>query len=568
MDNQGVVLNRSRWIQGMVSCEWGQGESNMVWIRRIRWFVPGLFFFSILNARPQEPGDHCTSIVVSKSASSDGSVMTTHAVDGNFEFRIGLVDAKDHPIGTMRPVMKGGGRGREREQARRIGEIPEIKHTFARFDASYSFMNEKQVAIGETTIGGHRELYNDEGLFDIMELQRIALERANTAREAIRIMGGLATEYGYSDYGECLTVIDKNEAWFFEIFGAGPIESGAVWAARRIPDGEVGVSANRSRITTLDLSDPDHCMASENVFSLAEEMGYWDPESGDPFIFNRVYAGPPSYYSYRREWRVYDLLAPSQKFSPFDRDLPFSVKPDQTVSPQDLMRIHRDSYEGTEFDLTKGPAAGPFGSPNRWSTPVRAPEGHVGWERSIAIFRCAYCVVLQCRDDLPDWIGGRAWFAEDDPKTSCFIPFYCGITRLPECFQVGGRDRFERDSAFWAFNFVANWAELKYEYMAEDIRGKYTELEKAFFEELDDLEKTAFDVFRHKPEAAREMLTDYCFERSQQTVDAWWDLGEMLIAKYSDGYINLPKTGQRVGYPRAWLDSVGYGEKTEPRKRP
>ena len=527
-----------------------------------------LLFVTVLYAQvaPTDILDHCTSIVVSKSASADGSVMTTHAVDGNFEFRISLVPSKDHPQGAMRPVMKGGGRGRERAQAIRVGEIPEIEHTYARFDASYPFMNEKQVAIGETTIGGRRELFNDEGMFDIMCLQGIALERATTAREAIRIMGDLATQHGYSDYGECLTVIDKHEAWFFEIFGAGPINVGAVWAARRIPEGEIGVSANRSRITTLDVNDTDHCMASDNVFSLAEEMGWWDPESGEPFVFNKAYASPPSYYSYRREWRVYDLLAPSQNFSHYDRDLPFSVKPDKSVSYEDLMRIHRDSYEGTEFDLTRGLAAGPFGSPNRWSTQVRAPGGYVGWERSIAIFRCAYCVVLQCREDLPDWIGGRAWFAEDDPKTSCFIPFYCGITRLPECFQVGGRDRFERDSAFWAFNFVANWAELKYAHMIEDIRSKVTEFETKFLQELPEIEVKAAAMIRKDPEAAQALLTEYCYTNSQETVDAWWELSEMLITKYSDGYINLPKTGDRVGYPKTWLDGVGYGKKPEPKE--
>ena len=504
--------------------------------------------------------DHCTSVVISKGASSDGSIMTTHSCDGNFEFRIHLVSAKDHKEGAMRPVYKGGGRGREKDQAKKVGEIPELMHTFARYDASYPFMNEKQVAIGETTIGGKRELYNDEGIFDIMALERVALERASTAREAIKIMGELATKYGYSDYGECLTVIDKKEAWFFEIFGPGPIEIGSVWAARRIPDGEIGVSANRSRITTLNLKNKDHYMASENVFSLAEEMGWWDPESGEEFVFNKAYAPPPSHYNYRREWRAFDLLAPSLKLDPWDVNLPFSIKPDKKVSKKDLMKIHRDSYEGTQFDMTKGMAAGPFGTPTRWGTRTRAQAGYVGWERSIAIFRCAYCVVLQCRDWLPDWIGGIAWFAEDNPKTACFVPFYAGNTKLPKAFEVGGRDKFERESAFWAFNFVANWAEIKFSYIFEDIQKKYSEFENEFYANQSGIEKKAVELYKQDPKKAQQFITDYSCKKAQRVVDEWWKFGDYLIAKYSDGYINLPKTGQSVGYPEEWLEKVEFGK--------
>ena len=373
----------------------------------------------------EEGTDGCTSILVTKLASADGSVMTTHSCDGNYEFRLHWVAGRNNKPGIMMPVYRGGGNGRERDQAVKVAKIPEAEKTYARFDSAYPFMNEKQVAIGETTIGGKRELVNDEGLFNIMALERLALERASAAREAIDLMGRTAFQYGYHGAGECLTVIDRNEAWMFEVFGAGVSGKGAAWAARRIPDGEVGVSANRSRITTLDLKDKDHYMASENVFSLAEEMGWWDRKSGQEFVFNRAYSDPPGYYNTRREWRALSMLAPSLHLDPWDKNVPFSVKPDKKVSIQDLMRIHRDSYEGTEFDMTKGLAAGPFYSPNRWSTQIQPPAGYLGWERSIAIFRCSYCLVLQCRDWLPDPIGGLAWFAEDDPKTSCFVPFLC-----------------------------------------------------------------------------------------------------------------------------------------------
>ncbi|HSK09063.1 MAG TPA: hypothetical protein VK911_05780, partial [Vicinamibacterales bacterium] len=128
----------------------------------------------------------CTSMPTSPEASEDGT-LTSHSCDGGYEIRIRVVPGQTHESGAMRPIMKGGGLGEEKppeRQERKVGEIPQVARTFTRYDASYPFMNEKGVIIGETTIGGRRELYNDEGLFDIMELERVALERATTAREA------------------------------------------------------------------------------------------------------------------------------------------------------------------------------------------------------------------------------------------------------------------------------------------------------------------------------------------------------------------------------------------------
>ena len=264
----------------------------------------------------EEEWANCTSIVVTKSASADGSIMTTHSCDGGFEFRLKIVPGKTAKPGEMRPIMKGGGRGAEQPPAVQVGEIPEASHTYARFDIAYSFMNEKQLAIGETTFGGRRELYNPQGKLDIMELQRIVLERCTTAREAIKLIGQLVKKYGYGDMGECLTFIDKKEAWVFEIVGSGPLETGAIWAARRVPEGEVFVSANRSRIGELHLDDPNKYLASENVYTFAQKKGWWSPKSDEPFRFNKIYDPSESIGCRRREWRVLSTLAPSLKLAP------------------------------------------------------------------------------------------------------------------------------------------------------------------------------------------------------------------------------------------------------------
>ena len=511
--------------------------------------------------------DSCTSMPTTKEASVDGSVMTSHSCDGHYEVRIHIVPAKKSPAGTMRPIMKGGGLGADRPPAKQVGEIPEIAQTLTRYDASYPFMNEKQVIMGETTIGGRRELYNDEGLFDIMELQRLALERASTAREAIKIMGEFATKYGYGDSGECLTVGDGTEVWHFEIFGAGAVEKGAVWAAVRIPAGHVGVSANRPRIPELKLEDKDNYMASENVFQVAKDLGWW--KQGDPFVFHQAYGGGGSLGSTRREWRVLSTMAPSLKLDPWDPNPPFTVKAEIKVGPRDLMRLHRDYYQGTEFDASQGGVAGAFGSPNRWGASTRPPAGNVGFERTISVHQCSYTTVIQARSWLPAWIGGVVWFANDDAKTSPFAPFYAGNTRIPETYEIGTRATFDRRSAWWASNFVGNWANLNFGAMIQDIREAYTGIEDKFFADQPGIEKTAVEMYQKDPNAAREYITAYSNRVTQATIDAWWKLADTLVVNYQDAGGGLAGAQRsRAQYPKDWLDKNGYGTMKNPRAVP
>jgi len=531
-----------------------------------------------------EESSSCTAITVSQGASVDGSAMCTHTDDsGSDTFHVYIVPAKDWEPGTMRPVLKNTDDGpyrqlREGQAIYSPGEIPQVAHTYAYTNASYSFQNEKQVGMGESTIGGRGELSNKEGWFEVVELQRIALERASSAREAIQIMGDLATKYGYCVSGEHIPVIDKNEAWVFEIWGPGPLwkpgsdELGAVWVAQRVPDGEICVCANRPRIGAIDLNDSDHFMASENIYSLAEKMGWWDPKSGKEFKVYETH-GKKDYSTYnaRREWRVFDIIAPSLNLDPWMERYPFSVKPDKPVTAQDIMRIERDHYEGTEFDLTKGLAAGPFGGPNRYSTSSSLnPEGSYGWERAISLFRTNYSTVVVARKNIPDWIGGLTWFGYDAPHTTCYIPIYCGVTELPKSFDLGMRggayDVFSRESAWWAFNFVSNYADLKYSYMIEDIKAVRDPLETEFFAVQPIIERSAIELYEQDSDLARSFITTYTNSCAIRVVNAYWKLASQLVGRYTDGYVYGDETykSESVGYPDWWLKAVDFGKSTIP----
>jgi dipeptidase len=500
----------------------------------------------VLDSEDRIP-EGCTSIMVGRLATTDGSVITSHTCDGNYRTWVRVVPAADHPDGATTKVVKGRMHTAFPEDLRGIevlGEVPQVAHTYSYLDTAYPCLNEHQLAMGETTFGGRAELRSDQGIFYIEELQRLALERTRTARDAIRLMGSLALEHGYVDGGECLTVADPQEVWQFEILGPGQGRRGAVWAARRIPDGHVGVSANISRIGRLDLDDPDHCMASPNVESLAVELGLWDADGGEPFVFWKAYSGEKPFRA--REFFVLNTLAPSLGLD-FDtaEELPFSVAPERPLSARDVMAFFRQTYDGTRFELTRNLTV-----PNGEAEPARSPHvspwtdrseqalfnalkpGTVEFHRPIPVMYNAYNVVLQCRSWLPDPIGGLCWFGFDNPGTTPRAPLFCGITALPEDFAVCNQHGFRRDSAAWAFRRASRLACIKWGDNAAEVVRRIDRSEERALAEIPAIEQRALELMARDPAGARRVLTDYSVGFCRAMTHEYWDFGDALWPQY------------------------------------
>lgn len=494
----------------------------------------------------------CTNILVGRSASADGSVMITYSCDGEFLPHLRSEPAADHEPGEVIEIRGHGGKVR--------GTIPQVPHTYA----VVGLMNEHQLVIGETTFEGRKELVNPDGLLHYWTLMRLSLERARSAREAIAVITGLVERYGYSSSGETFSIADPREAWVLEMVGPGPGGKGAEWVARRVPDGFICAHANRSRIGEVPMNDPD-CLHSANVVSFAEEHGFWDRASGVPFRFNAAYdpASPQHVrYSDSRVWSVFRRAAPSLKLRPDfalgragAKAYPLWIKPDRKLAVADVMALMRDHYEGTELDMTQGLTAGPFHDPNRWRPIGWKVDGRqYAWERPISTQQTGFSFVSQSRSRLPDPVGGVLWYGVDDTYTTCYVPLYCGIDRVPPSFTRGDIQHFSWDSAWWIFNFVANLANLKYSYMIQDIRAVQKELEGTFLAVQPVIERTASELFKADPRLTRRYLTDYSVNHGEAVVRRWKELGEALLTKYNDGYVKDDKGRPReVGYPEDWL---------------
>jgi dipeptidase len=488
--------------------------------------------------------DSCTSILVGRLASADGSTMTSHSCDsGTDRTWITLEPRRTHPAGTKATVWLDPKRTTGPDDADRVpvGEIPQVAQTWKFLNAAYPIMNEHQLAIGETTTGGKRELKSNEGIIDAPELYRLVLERARTAREAIRIADELTRQYGYNDYGECFTFADPQEVWHFEILGPGRGKLGAVWAAVRIPDDEIGVSANAHRIRQVHPEDPDRYMASANVFTLAREMGWWDPASGEPFEFCYAYADRNSLACRRREWRVLSTLAPSLRLDPNAENYPLSVKPEKKVTVGDLLALFRDTYEGTTFDMTrrltavnrrgetvKSPVANPF-----MSSDLRELFG-IERERTICSPAATYLQITQSRSWLPDPIGGIVWLGYDNPATTPHLPFYIGIDQMPDAYQVDGRRAFRRDCAWWAFRRASKLSYLRYQEVKGVLQAVWEPIEQEAFAKQAEIEAEAQRLYRLDPKRAEVYLSQYCRDLADRTVERYWLLGDEVWTRFNN----------------------------------
>lgn len=504
--------------------------------------------FLAAEARP------CTSIMVGRRASTDGSVMTSHTCDSHRTgSEILVVPHAVHAAGAERELSKrrdDDSGPMPRYGRTPTGKIPQVRETFAYLAPAYACMNQRQLAIGESTFEGRKELESDKGWIDCETLTRLMLERAATAREAIRIGGELLKQYGWCDLGEALTIADPQEVWVMEIVGPGKDQVGAVWAAQRVPDEHVSVVANSARIGEIDLSKPDFFMASENVIQFAQQHGYWDPSGGRPFRFFEAYNpdGRTSFSCTRREWRVLDLLAPSLKLHPNSNVFPFSVKPDAPVGPEKIMELFRDTFEGTEFDMVKdltvvgedgktvkSPLANPF-MPYEMNKLFKI-NGGWGWrgERPMARWYCMYATVTQSRAWLPDAVGGLVWFGYGNPAMTTYVPLYAGITDLPEDFRTDGRTTgFSRQAAWWAFKRVATLAAHRWGEMRVDVAQVRDPLQKQWLAQQADVAARAGQLLKSDPPQAAAFLTQTTCEACSQATEAYWKLGDRLWEKYDE----------------------------------
>ena len=519
----------------------------------------------------------CTNVIVTRGASADGSCLVSYAADSHWLYgELYFKPQADWATGSKLKVY-------DWDSGKYLGEIEQVQHTYK----TIGNMNEHQLIIAETTFGGRHGLNNPDAIMDYGSLIYITLQRARTAREAIRLMDELTQKYGYYSEGESFSIADKEEAWIMEMVGKGA-EKGSVWVARRIPDGYVSGHANQSRITTFPLDDPDNCLYSKDVISFARKMGWFDGKD-EEFSFRDAYC-PLDFGGLRgceaRVWSAFNILGKG-KFAYEDggslvekdsydyvdyamghnpaNNMPLWIKPAAKVSVKDVADVMRDHYEGTPMDMTQDIGAGGNALPYRWRPMGFTYDGkEYTNERAIATQQTAFWFVGQSRGNYPDVLGGIIWFGTDDAATSYVTPIYTNSEIVPECFREGNGDMltYSSTSSFWLNNRVANACYKMYNYMAPFVREHIDRFENSQISEgVPQTDAKALELYNDIAEKemkkqskknpdydpmtdtgdaflqVKQYLTSYSVSTADAIFSAWKKMEETLLVKFIDGNV-------------------------------
>ncbi len=506
----------------------------------------------------------CTNFIVGKDASADGSTIISYAADSYSLYGfLHFSPAADYPKGAMREV-------KDWDTGRPLGQIPQVEHTYS----VVGNMNEHQLTIGETTWGGRAELWDTVGI-DYGSLIYIALERCKTAREAIDCITSLVEEYGYASEGETFSIGDPNEVWIMDLIGKGPGRKGAVWVATRVPDDCICAHANQARITNINFKDKKNWLYSKDVVKFAREKGYFSGKDADfsfqaayaPFDFSGLYVCEARVWSFFRHFsddmeQYFDYATGKTFLETGGKDagtpMPLYIRPNHKVSVQEIKDCMRDQYEGTPLDITQGTDAGPWNTKLRYGSLTFKLDSISYWyERPTATQQTAWSFVAQMRGYADPKAGGIFWFGVDDAATNVYVPMYCRINHIPECFAEGNGDlyTYSPTSAWWTFNIVANWAYTKYSHMKPDIVKVQQMLEEKFNAQIEGVDAQAAAM---SDEEARRFLTNYSCAQADNTMIEWQNLGIYLLVKYLDGQERKEENGHFKRNP--------YGEPTSPNR--
>ena len=557
-----------------------------------------LFFLSFLTTTTVLS---CTTTGVTRGATNSGKVLSSQSNDGDYvsDTRLFKVPPMDHPPNSQRPVYPyigdyprfvGTTRGDDNYikkpgmvDTKPMGYIPQVAHTNGFYDGYFGLLNDQGLGIAESTcasriVGAKSRADGGAGLWYTDELSRIAMERLDNAKEAVQLMGDLAVKGGFYGGdgamlpGESLIVTDINEVWVFHILPSDKNGSSAIWAAAKVPDGHVAIVPNVFVIREIDFNDSDNFLYSPNIKDIALKNGWW--EENTPFDFTKIYSGGEykhQYYSGRRWWGAAKIFAPSQKFVTEyddwrnDAPYPFSFKPDHDIKVEDVMKVMRTFYEGTEFSLRNGLASGPHGNGNRFPVTNTSVTGN--WERSIALYRTDYSYILELdsNESLTKDTMGTIWFGPGAAHTSEYVPFFGGQTFIPEAYGNGHKgDLPDRTSALWAFRYVQQIVNIQFNGMMTDVKALQSKMHsKAVMNKENALAEYKTNT---------SLLAVLMNKHAADVLDSWWKLSDLLVYKYADNAIysdpneSSAGTADAQGYPSDYLQSVGYENGPSPPK--
>ena len=527
----------------------------------------------------------CSDILVTPGASADGSAMIAYNADDTslFGYLYHYPATKNITSNSSIPIY-------DWDSGKYLGDIPAYTD-----QPTYNVIgngNDQGLVIGESTFGGVPQLAHQPGaMIDYGSMIYLTLQRAATARQAMKVMVDLLDTYGYYSEGESLSIADSTtgEVWIMEIIGRGDSygKLGAVWVAQRVPDGMMTAHANQARITTFPRDDPDNCLYAPDVVDVAVHYGLYAADQ-DPsqFSFSDVY-DPMSFtnarFSEARVWSIFshavndpDFQVQYQEYAA-GRDLstrmPLFVRPRKPLSAYDVMALLNSHYEGTELDGSADVGGGLFGTPYRprpltWEYQDRTYFN----ERTVAIERTGWSFVAQLRRHMPQELSVLLWFAADDSSTAPRLPVYAASTAIAAPYAGKGTQdgvpgpilKFDLTKAFWVQNMVSNLCYSRWKDAYPMVRQKIDDLYEYHSQRVEEIDERAKNLYDAGDiPGAIDLVTNFSVQSGEALHKTWMDFYGELFARFRDFATIVPDpTDTRCG---CQVQEPGLSEETKRR---
>lgn len=405
----------------------------------------------------------CTSILIGKNATTDGSVIIGRNEDSQTAW-------PKHLQFNARTTQKNA---TFKSKANKFQmTLPEVAYQYSatpEWTDRYGIFAEDGINEYHVAVSATESAYANERVlaYDPFELDTGLLEEAiitvvlpyvKTAREGVQLLGQIVDEHGSAEANGILFA-DQKEAWYFEI------GSGHQWVAQRIPDDGYAVVANQLGIEVIDFDDTDHFMYSANMRQFVFDNHLW-PEN-TPFNFRRIFGtanDSDRIYSTPRVWSGQRLLTPSVEQDPESFNLPFIQKADFPISIQDAQRVLSDHYQGTDYDLVAHPNAAKRFRPISVAT---TQESHL----------------LQLRAVAEPELVGLHWLAMGVSAQSVYVPFYSVGDKVPAMYTRGKED-YTTNSAYWVFKQASVLLDRDWNRYARDLSTTQTQVNQKLSQQI------------------------------------------------------------------------------------
>lgn len=402
----------------------------------------------------------CTTILVGKKASIDGSTMIARSEDGGSTIipeRFEIVEPEQQPKHYQSVISKQkiDDADLTSEKPLRYTSVPEALGTMGVWAAAG--INADNVAMTATeTITTNSRLQGVDPCLDSAEggigeedFVTLTLPYLHSAKDGVKRLGYLVNKYGtYEKNG--IAFADKDEVWYFETIG------GHHWIARRIPDDAYVVAPNRLNIDEFKFDDPDFA-CSADLKDLIEKY-HLNPDR-EGYNMRHIFGSSTikdAHYNNPRAWYAHNFFNPEFGGKPGDQDQPFICHANRKISIEDIKWVESSHYQDTPYDVY-----GDEGTPESRKT-----------FRPIGINRNFETHILQIRNDVPAEFAGVQWLAFGPNTFNSMVPFYTNSTKAPACYQTGAK--IDLTKIFWLDKIAAQIGDSNYKV--------YSPLEQAFEE--------------------------------------------------------------------------------------